>query len=469
MRVGSTPAASIQSYAARVEREQVRLTFGTWVQYADGAPFAVALTLLMCGLVPEIGRANWIAGASWLSAQIAWTVVGSFAYRFYIRHEAHYPPARWRTLLAVLWASNAAVWGAALLVFWDQSSPVNQAVLCAFGLGVMVTYFFSLAPCFPILCIAIATISSLAWVVFLSNGGTLPYIFMVVFPLFVILLVNRGAVTAKKYTQALRLRFENEALAAALMTANQAKSTFLASISHELRTPLNGILGYADLIRQRTFGPIAPASYAAYVEDIYTSGVALLAMIDDLFDLAKIESGKREYFFAPLHIRDVIQHAVALVEPEASSRLVSVMSDAELDITIKADEPAVKQIAINLLSNAIKHSRPGGVALIFCDVLADGRVAFGVKDTGSGMAPDAHQRALDPAGQTTDVYTVEGRAAGMGLPLVKGLIEAHQGRLRLESSLGIGSKVWVEFPPERLLRKAVAAASNSTLPACAAC
>ena len=457
MRVGSAPAASIQSYAARVEREQVRLTFGTWVQYVDGAPFAIVLTVLMCGLLPEIGRTSWIAGTSWLCAQFAWTAGACLAYHFYARHEAEYAPADWRKLLAVLWTSNAALWGSALLVFWDQSSPTNQAVLCAFGLGVMVTYFFSLAPCFPILCIAIATISSFAWVVFLSDGGTLPYVFMVVFPLFVILLVNHGGVAAKKYAQAFRLRFENEALAAALMTANQAKSTFLASISHELRTPLNGILGYADLIRQRTFGPIAPASYAAYVEDIHTSGVSLLAMIDDLFDLAKIEAGRREYFFAPLHIRDVVKHAVALVEPEARGRLVSVMSDVALDITIKADEPAVKQIAINLLSNAIRHSRPGGLALIFCDVLADGRIALGVKDTGSGMAPEAHRRALDPAGQGTDVYTVEGRTAGMGLPLVKGLIEAHQGRLQIESSLGIGSKVWVEFPPERLLRRAVAA------------
>lgn len=457
MRVGFAPAAPAQNNASRVEREQVRLTFGTWVQYADGAPFAIALTVLMCGTIPEIGRTSWVAGTSWLGTQFLWTAAACLVYRFYAKHEARHPPATWRKVLVVLWTLNAAIWGSALLVFWDQSSLVNQAVLCAFGLGVMVAYFFSLAPCFPILCTAIAVISAFAWIVFLTNGGTLPHVFMVVFPLFVVLLVNHGATAAKKYTQALRLHFENEALAVALIKANQAKSTFLGSISHELRTPLNGILGYADLIRQQTFGPMAPASYAAYVEDIHTSGSCLLAMIDDLFDLARIEAGRREYFFAPLHVRDVIQHAVPLVEPEASGRLVSVMSNVALDITLKADEPAVKQIAINLLSNAIKHSRPGGIVLIFCDVLADGRVAFGVKDTGSGMAPEASQRALDPFGQNADVYTVEGRAAGIGLPIVKGLIEAHQGRLRIESAPGVGSKVWVEFPPERLLRKAVAA------------
>jgi signal transduction histidine kinase len=457
MSVGIAPTTETPPNLAHVEREQVRLAFGSWVQYVDGAPFAVALTVLMSGLVPEIGRANWLTGAAWLTCQFLWTAAGCLTFRFYVRNEARYEPSLWRGALMALWAANAGIWGAALLVFWDTASAVNQAVLCAFGLGVMVTYFFSLAACFPILCAAIGTISVFAWIVFLSYGGTLPYVFMVVFPLFVFLLVNHGAITARKYEEALCLRFQNEALAGALLRANRAKSGFLASVSHDLRTPLNAILGYADMIRQRTLGPIAPATYGSYVEDIHASGTYLLTMIDDLFDLAKIEAGRREYFFAPLHLSQVIRQALALMEPEAASRLVSVMSSATLDLTIKADESALRQIALNLLSNAIKHSRPGGVVLIFCDVLADGRVAFGVKDTGTGMTSEECQRALDPLSQDVDVYTTEGRIAGMGLPIVRGLIEAHQGRLCIESAPGIGSKVWVEFPPERLLRKAVAA------------
>jgi signal transduction histidine kinase len=457
MSVGSRPAASTQDNDLRIEREQVRLTFGTWVQYADGAPFAIALTVLMCGALPEVGRASWIAGSAWLAAQFLWTAVGSLAYRFYAEHEARYAPKVWRALLLALWTSNAAIWGAALLFFWDHNSPINQAVLTAFGLGVMVTYFFSLTPCYPVLCAAIATISSLAWAVFLANGGTLPYVFMVVFPLFVILLLNHGAIAARKYTQAFRLRFENEALAAELAKAHQAKSAFLASISHDLRTPLNAIVGYTDMIRQRTLGPIAPASYAAYIEDIHAGGSALLAMIDNLFDLANLERGRREFVFAPMHVNEAVRQAVAALEPEAARRHVNLMTDLPLDVTIKADASAVRQIVINLLSNAIRHSSPGGVVVVYCEVLPDDRIAMGVKDTGAGMSAEIRERLLNPLSDPSDVYTVEGRNAGMGMPIVKALIEAHQGRLLIESALGSGSKIWVEFPPERLLRRALAA------------
>jgi signal transduction histidine kinase len=241
------------------------------------------------------------------------------------------------------------------------------------------------------------------------------------------------------------------------MRANQAKNSFLASMSHDLRTPLNAVIGYADLIRQRTFGPIAPARYAGYIDDIHASGTHLLKMINDLLDLAKIEAGKREFAFAPVDLKSVAQEAMKLVEPQAERAMIALMLDIKHDAVVNADHRAVKQMITNLLSNAVKFSRTGGIAVLFCEILSDNRTLIGVKDTGIGMTPEMQRRAIEPFAQESDAYTVEGRGTGLGLPIVKGLIEAHQGQLKIESLPGAGSKVWLEFPPERLLKKAEAA------------
>jgi signal transduction histidine kinase len=181
-------------------------------------------------------------------------------------------------------------------------------------------------------------------------------------------------------------------------------------------------------------------------------------MINDLLDLAKIEAGKRDFAFAALDLGTVAQEAMTLVEPQAARAMVSLRLDVKQSAIVKADARAVKQMIINLLSNAVKFSKAGGLAVVFCEVGSDNRVAFGVKDTGIGMTPEMLEKAIQPFAQESgDAFTVEGRGTGLGLPIVKGLIEAHQGQLHLESTPGVGSKIWLEFPAERLLRRAVAA------------
>jgi two-component system, cell cycle sensor histidine kinase PleC len=457
MTVGATPAPDSPNTAALIEREKIRLAYGTWVQYVDGRVFAVLLTLLMCGLVPGVGNtAPWI-GATWLAVDFLWSATSSYVAQSYFRHAAAKPTVPWGLALSGIWITHGLIWGLAVVLYWDADNPANQAILCTIVVGVMVSYFATLAPSFPVLIGALASLGGVAWTQIIVGGGTLAPVFLVMLPCFGFVLANYSYQAAQKYHNALRLRYENEILARDLMKANQAKSNFLASMSHELRTPLNAILGYADLIRQRTFGPIAPARYAVYIEDIHSSGAHLLKMINDLLDLAKIEAGKRDFSFAAVHLQSVAQEAVKLVEPQAERALVNIMLSIKHDAVVKADARAVKQMIVNLLSNAVKFSRTGGIAVLFCEVLGDERTAFGVKDTGVGMTPEMQQRAVEPFTQDADVYTVEGHGTGLGLPIVKGLIEAHQGQLKLESTPGAGSKVWVEFPAERLLRKAEAA------------
>lgn len=459
MTAGATPALQSPATIALIEREKVRLAYGTRVQYVDGRIFSVLLTLVMCGAVPGLnGSASPWIGALWLGADVVWSIAASLLAQYYFQHTERLSTHVWRNILAGIWVAHALIWGAALGLFWDAGQPAIQAILCTIIVGVMVSYFFFLAPCFAVLVPAMATISAIATIQLLVGEGELTSVFLVIFPLFFAILVNYSHQAGQKYDNALRLRFQNEALAQDLMKANQAKSNFLASMSHELRTPLNAILGYADMIRQRTFGPIAPARYAGYVEDIYSSGGHLLKLINDLLDLAKIEAGKREFNFTAVHLTAVAQEAMKLVEPQAERALVTMMLDVKHNTIVKGDARAIKQMMVNLLSNAVKFSRTGGIAVVFCEVSSDDRVAFGVKDTGIGMTPEMQRRAVEPFTQEhTDVYTVEGHGTGLGLPIVKGLIEAHQGQLRIESTPGAGSKIWIEFPPERLIRRAEAA------------
>ncbi len=441
----------------RIEREKVRLAFGSWLTYADGAPIALIMSVLMCGLFPWIGQSSPAVGAAFMLLVTTWAATATFVYLCYQKAEARYSPRFWKLVLTALWCSHSLVWGSLLFIFWDETNTVNQAILCTLMLGVMVSYFFILAVCLEALVPALTSLASISMAAFLLHGDMLSKVFMILLPIFMLILVTYGMKAARSYSIALKLRFENEDLAAALVRANEAKSAFLASMSHELRTPLNAIIGYTDLMRQRTFGPVTPHRYAAYVDDIHASGQHLLHMINDLLDIAKIEAGKHELVFEAVRLQDIAHDAMRLVEPQADRGSIGLAMNFALDAVIVADERAVKQILVNLLSNAIKFSRPGSEAVVFCRQSADGRLSLGVKDSGVGMTPEVLERVLLPFEQGSDAYTVEGRGTGLGLSICKQLVEAHGGRLHLESAPGIGSTIWAELPAERVVRQAVVA------------
>jgi signal transduction histidine kinase len=411
----------------------------------------------MCGLFPSVGSTAPSLGLAFLCAVVAWAGVSTMIFQHYERMESRRPVLFWRRTLTAVWCVHAVIWGSMLFVFWDEGNTVNQAILCTIVLGVVVSYFFMLTMSLPVLLPTLGTMIAVATIAFVSHGDTLSQVFLFMYPLFSLILVNYGLKAARSYHAALQLRFENEALAAALSRASKAKSTFLASMSHELRTPLNAIIGYSDLMLQRTFGPIAPARYGTYVQDIHDSGSHLLHMINDLLDLAKIEAGKHALVFEPVRLHDIAAEALRLVDPQAKRGHVSVSVNLPIDVVVNADERALKQILVNLLSNAVKFTSPGGSAVVYCQRSQDGHLSLGVKDTGAGMSPEMQARAMQPFEQGGDAYTVEGRGTGLGLSICKSLAEAHHGALKLESTPGIGSRVWVDLPAERVLRVADAA------------
>ncbi len=231
--------------------------------------------------------------------------------------------------------------------------------------------------------------------------------------------------------------------------ASRAKSQFLANMSHELRTPLNAILGFSELIAARTFAA-DPEKHVEYAELIHKSGHHLLALINDILDLAKIEAGALSLREADFDIGRLISDETALMKPKTQAIGCVLRTEIADNLPIiHADERAVKQIVLNLLSNAAKFTPEGGTITAFARIATGAAVAFGVADTGVGIAAEDQAKVFEDFGQGQhDVVTTE-KSTGLGLPIVKGLVEAHGGRVTLESKVGEGTCVTVFLPTSR--------------------
>jgi signal transduction histidine kinase len=237
-----------------------------------------------------------------------------------------------------------------------------------------------------------------------------------------------------------------------LEEANRAKSRFLANMSHELRTPLNAIIGFSDVIKSETLGPIGNESYRGYIEDISFSGNHLLAIINDVLDIARYEAGKLELEEESVAVAESIQDALRLMTLQAAQGevvLAWLPAPPELPY-LYCDRVRFRQMLLNVLSNAVKFTPPGGRIEITTE-LADG-LAIIIKDTGIGIKPEDISRVLTPFGQVASVYSRIHQGTGLGLSLTRALIEQHGGSLTLVSAPGLGTTVRIAFPAERVIQ-----------------
>lgn len=236
-------------------------------------------------------------------------------------------------------------------------------------------------------------------------------------------------------------------------TANYTKSEFLANMSHELRTPLNAIIGFSDAIKEETFGPLKNDKYKDYVIAIQQSGRLLLELISDLLDVSVIEAGKLELNISEVHLNDIVDASLQLVKNRAEIGGVKLINSVGEDApVILADALRIKQIVVNLLSNAVKFSQAGGTVSAQCGYADDGAALLRVADTGIGMDAADLAKALEKFGQAARGDLAQsGEGTGLGLPLAKGLVEAHGGTLKIDSQAGVGTTVTFRIPKERVL------------------
>jgi len=225
--------------------------------------------------------------------------------------------------------------------------------------------------------------------------------------------------------------------------ANLAKSDFLSSMSHELRTPLSAILGFAQLMESAS--PAPTTSQKRSIDQILKAGWYLLELINEILDLALIESGKLSLSLEPSSLPEVMHECEAMVESQAEKRGISVVFP-RLDIPyfVNADRTRVKQVLINLLSNAIKYNKVGGTVVVNCIANAPGRIRISVKDTGEGLTSDKLTQLFQPFNRLGQEANGE-EGTGIGLVVCKRLIELMGGVIGVESTVGEGSVFWIDL------------------------
>jgi two-component system, cell cycle sensor histidine kinase PleC len=234
--------------------------------------------------------------------------------------------------------------------------------------------------------------------------------------------------------------------------ANLAKSRFLAQMSHELRTPLNAILGFSEVMKGEVFGPHAVPTYKEYAGDIHASGVHLLALINEILDLSRIEAGRYELNEEPVSVIAIAQDCHHLLKLRARNRGITIHEAFEPEMPrLWADERAIRQTCLNLLSNAIKFTPQGGEIWLKVGWTAAGGQYISVKDTGPGIPEEEIPIVLSSFGQGSNAIKSAEQGAGLGLPIVKGLVDLHGGTFTLKSKLRAGTEVIVTYPPERVM------------------
>ncbi len=234
--------------------------------------------------------------------------------------------------------------------------------------------------------------------------------------------------------------------------ANRLKSRFVASMGHELRTPLNAIIGFSEAMKQRVFGPIGSPKYDEYASTIHASGRHLLAVVDDILDMARIEGGKAVLHESVFSLRAAIANCAQLVMAEAerngqhfSARIADGLP------AVRGDEAKIKQIVLNLLSNAVRYTPRGGRIVLTTEPDGEGGLAVTVADNGIGIPADALRHVFEPFRQVEDEKVRKKGGLGLGLNIAKSFAELHGAALSLESEHGRGTTARLVIPSGRLV------------------
>ena len=234
--------------------------------------------------------------------------------------------------------------------------------------------------------------------------------------------------------------------------ANIAKSRFLATMSHELRTPLNAILGFSEVMHTELLGPLQNSTYKDYAGSIHESGSHLLNLINEILDLSRIEAGKYELTEEAVHLADIVDDCWRLLKLRADGKSQTVAFDIDASLPgVWADARASRQICLNLLSNALKFTPRGGLITVSVVMTVEGGQSLAVKDNGPGIPAAEIHKVMQPFGQGSLAHQSAEGGTGLGLPIIKGLIELHGGAFELKSELRKGTTAEVRFPSGRVL------------------
>ncbi len=253
-------------------------------------------------------------------------------------------------------------------------------------------------------------------------------------------------------------------------SANRAKTAFLSNMSHELRTPLNAINGFSEIMSMQLYGPLGDSRYLDHAQHINFSGNHLLAIINDILDISKVEAGKADLKLEDVDLTAAIINSLELVKKQAERKRLQIIKELDADLPdVRADRRRIQQVLLNLISNAVKFTPDGGTVKLSAHADGDRGVEIAIADSGIGIAQDQLESVLKPFGQVESALTRQYDGTGLGLTLAKALVELHGGRLDIRSELNVGTQASFTLPPSLVLepRQAMKRPDEEPLPPCA--
>jgi signal transduction histidine kinase len=447
----------------RVRGEQLRLLMKSPISFIGSAATVAVSAAVLWGRIDE----QLLLG--WVGVTLAWLGARALLWLWFQRDAGDdVLIARWSRIAIGIMAASGILWGLFGAAFYLPSEAEISAFMILVVASMLAGGAFMYAAYLPayyafVACCTLPIAAASFW-----HATPSSIVFGLMTLAYLASMLGMGRNLNTSIVKMIGLRFANADLVANLRQAKESaevasrvKSEFLATMSHELRTPLNAVLGFSEMIREGCSGPI-DAKYQAYAADIHASGEHLLALISDILDISKIESGRLELHDEGTSLTELVRRCVRLVQPRAEEGGLSLVEHLPVDLPDAViDEVRLKQALLNLLSNAVKFTHAGGRIEVSAVELEDGAIEISVADNGIGMRPEDVPIALEPFRQIDSNLTRPYEGTGLGLPLTKRLIELHGGSLEIETELGRGTRVTLRLPADRALRRAPALAASA--------
>jgi two-component system cell cycle sensor histidine kinase PleC len=438
--------------------------------YAEGRLAAILPQIMLCQAIAAM-TTLWMPVLFvfiWLCFTLsALALACLLARRFLTLDRAHLDARWWHARFTIAEAINGVAWASLAILMSGVTDPwattyVMVVFMLAAAIHTVVAAFVPAAVYAVLAPLAAAVVLYMKPTTF--QGPVAPLTLLACATLLYFVILARRIYAS--HVDSLALQAEKDLLIAELEQAKAnsdearrraeeaslAKSRFLATMSHELRTPLNAILGFSEVMKNELFGPHGVAAYRDYSNDIHSSGEHLLRLINEILDLSRVEAGRYELKEESVSLPGVIEDCLRLLTLRAKKRDVTMADVVEPNMPrIWADERAMRQIALNLLTNAIKFTPTGGQVLVKVGWTKVGGQYFSVKDNGPGIPENEIPTIMSSFGRGSMAQKNADEGTGLGLPIVKGLVELHGGTFTLRSKLREGTEVLVIFPPERVM------------------